>query len=246
MHLIKALLLFVLIFSSNIFAFKVHLKSAKGLSACKNVLTSSLKMAQAYKYDCAYVYSTYWGWIDISHFGGASLISTKISQKIKNDLLSLYAAIIAGESHEQYRKIITPGGGGNYDYEDLISNFLGASFQYLYKMKHYKDSSFQDSVYQFFLDIEVVEDPMLYKNAVLLANEKNLKNRTYIPKLNTKSSFSRHNSTMEKLNLLRLQALAFINTNTLGRETLMTILHYLSPSFRKLLKDIDEGRAGGS
>ncbi|MCM0606497.1 MAG: hypothetical protein KA715_10440 [Xanthomonadaceae bacterium] len=163
---------------------------------------------------CRYLYSKSWGWIDLKHFTAAAELLAKNS-KINRTKYMFYYAILAGESHEQNSNNKNEL-GSVYSYEDLVSNFLGASFQYLANNGWFKGLSFNQSLLSFFESFEISDEPQVDAPNFKSLDEPK-KNKSYYPLFNTKKADANH-PIQKKLNELRVDVTQKFNDNRDWRE----------------------------
>ncbi len=182
--------------------------------------------------ECRYLYTKTWGWIDLRHFGAGVMMVQK-GATLNESRLKVYYAVLAGEMHEEMGDVTSA-----YSYEDLVSNFLGASFQHLYSNKYFGDKTFTSSLKTFFKELMISSYPEVeapyFKD---LDDYKELKNFDYYPAFRTETSWQM-NRIQLKLNSLRIEVTAFINSSTWIRGEVLDWLKQI-PEVNEYLKNIE-------
>ncbi|MDA8793511.1 hypothetical protein N9N67_09700 [Bacteriovoracaceae bacterium] len=194
---------------------------------------------------CRFFYSLRWGWVDLKHFGGIAKLLADNTIANKSDF-KFYYALLAGEAHEQFYELEDPENTSTYSYEDLISNFLGASFQLMFNRGFFNEDSYLDALKRYFSEIEIsgqpMEDFLEHSGDKPLSDYSELQNKNYIPVLNSKSSAAINNPTQAYLNYLRSNALIFISSNRTSRELMVKLLEQASSSLTKELIEFDKNQ----
>ncbi len=200
------------------------------ISECEYKFESSQKLIGTA--ECRFLYSPKWGWIDLRHFGSAAKLINNKSWQYRS-IFILDFAILAGESLEQTYELEKPNSPSTYSYEDLISNFLGASFQLLYNRGYFKDTSRPNSIKYFLDKVGISENPMQnfekFSQGECLEDYNNVKNRTYRPIMNIEDSTIASNDIQRKLIKFRKRAEWLVSPNTNAREKTFKFLKKRAP-----------------
>lgn len=233
---LSALFLSFLILPSQVLARAVERPKVATLEICKKEFAAVEAPHDIFKGSLGsarYVYSPYWGWVDLQHFSKIAAFQDSLNL-LKYTQAGFHLAVLAGETHEQVSEPVS-----KYSYEDFISNFLGASFQYMYNIGYLGRQNFADAFFYFLTSIEVSNQPDKDAPNFLELNDVEIlgaTNRKYTPVFNTKSSFALTNRVQMMLNSLRIGATIYVNSSTTARDLMISN----SKSLQKKLQDIDK------